>query len=155
MITEDKKGDFLHIGQTSLSLNNSDIVLAFVPWVRVCWSKVGCGSAGVSNWLMFWGKACWVVTNESDSRMTGKRRRTATQEVSLVFTVHHKLLVLLGQIHNKVTFYSHFAGTLLDWLVAMYWKSLVCRVTFSSYTIKMLLNINSGGRKHWETGCAF
>lgn len=151
MITEDKKGDFLHTGQTSLSLNNSDIVLAFVPWVRVCWSKVGCGSAGVSNWLMFWGKACWVVTNESDSRMTGKRRRTATQEVSLVFTVHHKLLVLLGQIHNKVTFYSRFAGTLLDWLVAMYWKSLVCRVTFSSYTIKMLFNINSGSRKHW--GC--
>lgn len=55
-----------------------------------------------------------MVTNESDSRMTGKRRRTATQEVSLGFTVHHKLSVLLGQIHNKVTFYSRFAGTLLD-----------------------------------------
>lgn len=61
-----------------------------------------------------------------------------------MFTVHHKLLGLLAQI-DKVTLDSGFAVALFDWPVAMYWKSLVCRITFSSYTIKMLLNINSGG----------
>lgn len=45
-------------------------------------------------------------------------RGMATQVVSQELNVHHKLLVLLVQINNKVTIYSGFAETLLDGIVA-------------------------------------